>query len=80
MASLFQEILCKHTNPILSDSYKTVSLDATSMASAQLKWSVLYVLHCEIWYLVYSDTKSPVHVLLDRFNCILNYNIYMVYT
>ena len=35
MGSLFEGFLCKHTNPILLDSYKTVSLDATCMASAQ---------------------------------------------
>ena len=36
-------------------------------------------LHCEIRYPLYSVTKFPLHVFLDRFNCNLNYNICMVY-
>ena len=43
--SLFEGILCKHTNPILSDSYKTVSLEAACIASVQLKWTVLHMFY-----------------------------------
>ena len=78
--SLFEGILCKRTNPILSDSYNTVFFEAVCMVSVQLKWTVLYMFYtvkpipCVFRHLI------PSAYLIKKFNCIFKYNIYMIYT
>ena len=53
---------------------------STDPVRHQPSFIYMYVLHCEIRYPVYSDTKCPVHVFLDRFISNLNYKICMVDT